>query len=180
MIVTKKDILLYVPNVLGYVRIVLSLLGLYYAVIFLHRFSSSDDIPLRAVATWIGACALDLVDGILARKFNQTSNFGVLLDIVADNVLRSCIWIAVIISATVMSATLVVDDDSLQQHLSADVILTIIVSALIICLEWSTLVATQVHAAIDGGVHWKNTREKGDPWLVRKYFANNFRNPVGM
>ena len=44
--------------------------------------------------------------------------------------------------------------------------------------KWVTLVITQLHAAQKDGKHWKEAR-RNDPWFVRVFFANNFRNPLG-
>ena len=139
-------IFLYLPNILCYVRVSLAFWGL-------HLASSQ---PVKAVLVWVVSCFLDLVDGILARLLHQTSSFGVVLDIAADNILRSCVWIAVVVANPAYSLPV----------------------ALVVNLEWFTMVATQVHAASNQS-HWKASREK-DPWIVRYFFSNNFRNPLGI
>lgn len=110
----------YIPNVLGYVRIMLALWGL----------SVSSSQPMVAVSFWIVSASLDLFDGILARALNQTSSLGVLLDIAADNILRAAMWIA---------AGSVSSSDQLS-----------VIACLIISLEWITMLATQLHAAQSG------------------------------
>jgi phosphatidylglycerophosphate synthase len=142
---SSLPILLYVPNILCYARIVLAFVGL--------QFASTR--PLTAVTIWIVSAALDLFDGPLARLLNQTSSFGVILDIAADNILRTCVWLAV---ASVNPSYLAV-------------------SCFVVCLEWTTMVATQVHAS-SHTTHWKEARQK-DPWFVQSFFADNFRNPLG-
>lgn len=142
----SPHVVLYVPNLLGYARILLSFAGLH--------FSPTD--PGLAVGIWIFSASLDLVDGILARALNQTSSFGILLDITADNVLRMTIWIAASVS-----------DPSY-----------LLTAGIVISLEWITMVSTQLHAAQSGN-HWKASRER-DPWLIQTIFANNFRTPLGM
>jgi phosphatidylglycerophosphate synthase len=77
-------VVLYVPNVLCYLRIILAYAGFFY--------STTD--PVLTVWIWIVSAFLDLFDGILARKLNQCSSLGILLDIAADNILRSNIWVA--------------------------------------------------------------------------------------
>ena len=59
----------YIPNILGYAQISLSFMAMYYA------FTS----PLLTVGLWILSSAFDAIDGILARKLNQCSNFGILV-----------------------------------------------------------------------------------------------------
>jgi len=137
---------LYIPNLLGYARIVSAFVGL--------QFAPSQ--PVIAVKIWILSALLDLLDGPTARMLNQTSSFGVVLDIAADNILRSCVWVA---AAAANPSYLAI-------------------SCFVLCLEWVTLVATQVHASSQHSQHWKEARQK-DPRFVQAFFANNFRNPLG-
>ena len=137
-------IALYVPNVLGYTRMILAFLGLAFV-----------DQPWTALSLWIAAALLDLVDGPLARLLSQTSQFGILLDVVADNVLRTCVWIAAA---------------SLDRSMGP-------LAAGCVCLEWTTMIATQLHA--QGGEHWKQARTQ-DPVWIQSFFASNFRNPLGI
>jgi len=148
----RLPVALYIPNLLGYARIALAFGGL--------RFAASD--PVWAVALWIGSAFLDLFDGILARALRQTSRLGVFLDIAADNILRTVVWVAAASAAA-----------SLDTHSSAQVA----VSCAVICLEWTTMVSTQVYAA-QNSQHWKEARGK-DPWIIQVFFNSNFRNPLG-
>lgn len=136
----------YIPNLLGYARILLSFVGLH--------FSSTN--PTLAAGIWIFSASLDLIDGILARALNQTSSLGILLDIIADNILRTSLWIAA----------------------SAADPFCRLVGCMIVSLEWITMISTQLHAS-QSGIHWKASREQ-DPWLIKKIFANNFRTPIGI
>ena len=133
---------LYIPNLMGYARIVLAFVGLY--------LSSSQ--PVAAIWIWLLSASLDLLDGIIARALNQTSSFGIFLDISADNILRTCVWIAA----------------SSQDNVK-------VVACFFISLEWFTMICTQLHS---GDAHWKSERH-ADPWFVRTCFQNNFRNPLG-
>lgn len=145
---SQLPVFLYIPNLLGYARILLAFYGMYL----------SHDLPVQAVLIFIVSASLDLFDGILARMLHQTSSFGVLLDIAADNILRTCGWIA---AASCPDATSV-----LQTFAAA-----------IVCLEWTTMLSTQLHAA-HSQQHWKEER-CNDPWLVRALYANGFKNPIG-
>jgi len=118
----------------------------------------SYDQPVRAVFIFVLSAILDLFDGILARALDQTSSFGVLLDVFADNILRTCGWFAA------------------ACHPEASSILRM-VAVTVVCLEWITMVSTQLHAA-HAQQHWKAERSN-DPWLVRALYANGFKNPIG-
>ncbi|EKX51831.1 hypothetical protein GUITHDRAFT_102442 [Guillardia theta CCMP2712] len=99
---------------------------------------------------------LDLVDGMLARRLGQTSKLGAILDILADNLGRSAVWA----KASGRSASV---------HAFA---------VFFISLEWVTLFATQMTSHLEGGRHWKQQTSE-EPWMVRAYFKNNFKNPLG-
>ncbi|TMW60211.1 hypothetical protein Poli38472_000253 [Pythium oligandrum] len=64
----------YVPNLIGYVRVVLSLYSLYVAL---------DDYK-TSVLCYALSFVCDYFDGFFARWFNQCSNFGAVLDMVTD------------------------------------------------------------------------------------------------
>lgn len=173
----RIPVALYVPNILGYIRIILALIGLGLAVVvedvdvdLVDDGANNGATNIAVLITWIVAAILDLFDGIIARKLNQTSQFGVLLDIISDNVLRTCTWIAVIISSI-----------SKQKSTSSLVtVITVLIATMIICLEWLTMVATQVHSSSNvGSINWKHARDN-DHWLIKQFFKNNFRNPLGM
>lgn len=163
---TTWPVALYVPNILGYLRILLSFYGL-----LLQRKR-----PHRALNVWIAAALLDLFDGIAARRLNQCSQFGILLDIVADNILRSIVWI------------------STMMHTRSEVDGIVCAGTVIICLEWITMVCTQSNQTNtqqkDESVHWKDVKRKSDetenknksppPFWVAAVFKNNFRTPPGI
>ena len=70
------SVYLFVPNLIGYARVACTLVFLYLARdrAFWHV----------ALASYIVSFALDLFDGMAARRFNQTSRFGAVLDMVTD------------------------------------------------------------------------------------------------
>lgn len=74
-------ILLYWPNIVGYIRIVL----LFAAWAVYHT-------PALFVPLYSLSVALDGVDGWLARRLGQTSRFGAWLDVVVDNMGRGMLW----------------------------------------------------------------------------------------
>lgn len=112
---------------------------------------------LAALLVFVADAALDLLDGYVARRLNQTSQLGAMLDIFADNVLRSCMWV----SSALLDARLALP------------------ALLCLSVEWATLLATHLVAQREDGRHWKMLRD-ADPWLVQYFFSNNFRNVLGM
>jgi CDP-diacylglycerol--inositol 3-phosphatidyltransferase len=140
---------LYVPNLIGYFRILFAFLGLQLA----------EASPPAAIVIWTISAILDSIDGWIARKLNQQSSLGTLVDIFADNTLRTCTWLA---AASLNSSP------------------CRLVAGALIVLEWSTFVCSQLHAA-ESGIHWKKRQESEDPWIVRQIFGqkNNFLTPLG-
>mmetsp|Transcript_39225 Transcript_39225/g.77117 ORF Transcript_39225/g.77117 Transcript_39225/m.77117 type:complete len:215 (-) Transcript_39225:235-879(-) len=67
-------ILLYIPNMVGYVRIFTMILSFYYCF----------DKPTYSFLLYGVSQGLDAVDGVAARYFNQTSRFGAVLDMLTD------------------------------------------------------------------------------------------------
>jgi CDP-diacylglycerol--inositol 3-phosphatidyltransferase len=140
----QLPVALYIPNLMGYTRVLLAFVGLYV----------SSSKPVTAIWIWLASASLDACDGIVARSLGQTSSLGILIDICADNILRSSVWMA--------AAT------------SRNDPMTTILACFFTSVEWTTMMATQLSADI----HWKHERHE-DPWLIRTCFRNNFRNPLG-
>jgi len=112
--------------------------------------------PVLAVFFWVVSAILDLFDGYFARKLDQCSSFGIVLDIAADNILRTVVWLAA----------------AIQEPASYS-----LAAAVLISLEWTTMVCTQLHAVLSES-HWKQSRGN-DPWFVKKVFSNNFKTLYG-
>ncbi|KAL7521551.1 hypothetical protein ACHAWX_006229 [Stephanocyclus meneghinianus] len=74
---TPSAILLYIPNLIGYLRILLTLTSLFLMICHPTLFRTAS---LLYVSSFVG----DLFDGMAARKFNQCSAFGGLMDMVTD------------------------------------------------------------------------------------------------
>ena len=74
---TPNDVLLYVPNLIGYGR-VLCTLGSFSLMMV------APDMWLLAILLYIASFVGDLFDGLLARKLDQTSEYGGMLDMVTD------------------------------------------------------------------------------------------------
>ena len=75
---TANDVLWFVPNLIGYLRVVMALAALTLMAI------SGDDYWFLAVLLYIGSFVGDLFDGWAARKLDQCSVMGGLLDMVTD------------------------------------------------------------------------------------------------
>lgn len=75
MAVNTDDRILTFPNFISVVRILL--IPVFVIVLFKQE-------NVLAFAIFVIACASDGVDGYIARRFNQTSNLGKLLDPIAD------------------------------------------------------------------------------------------------
>jgi CDP-alcohol phosphatidyltransferase len=191
----RLPVVLYVPNLLGYTRIGLALVGLQYAT---TASPTQPHSPVVAVAIWLVATSLDLVDGVAARALRQTSKFGSLLDIMADNILRTSIWIAAV-AASAAASNDAADKEkpawvtetltttrwgpwvSWTLPFFASVVNVPIGACVVICLEWMTMVSTQVPLFATNASeqqHWKTARQK-DPWIVQAFFCHNFCNVWG-
>lgn len=72
--VTPKQVFLYVPNLIGYSRVLFALLSLFYM-----RWH-----PKYCTFLYCVSCLLDALDGAAARRLKQTSQFGAILDMVTD------------------------------------------------------------------------------------------------
>jgi CDP-diacylglycerol--inositol 3-phosphatidyltransferase len=74
---------LYVPNIIGYVRIALNFIALRYAVSDYSAF----------LACYALSALLDAADGFAARALNQSSMFGGVLDMVTDRTATACLCV---------------------------------------------------------------------------------------
>ena len=208
----RIPVVFYLPNLLGYARIALAFVGLHCAIVSLPstfvsdtKDSSVDAVPSPGLCLliWILSAFLDLFDGLAARRLNQCSRFGVILDILADNILRTVTWIATAIIA-LLSAVFEMESnidagEKSKQTITLKSAATVFVACSIICLEWATMLCTQLKTAEDGN-HWKSqngfihhvsstcSNGKGQamsahaepPALVSEIFRNNFRSPLGV
>ncbi|KAK2071233.1 hypothetical protein P8C59_005673 [Phyllachora maydis] len=80
---SRENIFLFVPNVIGYTRIVLAVASLYYMP--LH--------PRTCTLLYSVSCLLDALDGYAARLFAQATRFGAVLDMVTDRCTTTCLLV---------------------------------------------------------------------------------------
>jgi len=77
----SENVFLFVPNLIGYTRVLLAGLSLHF--MSYH--------PKYCTLLYVVSCLLDAVDGQAARALNQTSKFGAVLDMVTDRCTTSCL-----------------------------------------------------------------------------------------
>ncbi|KAF8321680.1 hypothetical protein DL93DRAFT_2072496 [Clavulina sp. PMI_390] len=77
----EENVYLFVPNLIGYTRIILAALSLHYMATH----------PKYCTLLYGVSCLLDAVDGYAARRFKQESEFGAVLDMVTDRCTTSCL-----------------------------------------------------------------------------------------
>lgn len=76
-----ENVFLFVPNLIGYLRVLTAAASLYYMPIH----------PKACTVLYFVSCILDAVDGQAARALNQTSKFGAVLDMVTDRCATACL-----------------------------------------------------------------------------------------
>jgi CDP-diacylglycerol--inositol 3-phosphatidyltransferase len=69
-----ENIFLFVPNLIGYIRIILTLVSFYYM---------PTEYGIACFCYIVGGL-LDAVDGHAARYFNQSTKYGAMLDQLTD------------------------------------------------------------------------------------------------
>ncbi len=79
-----------IPNLLGYLRILLLPVFL-----FLYYYAETLEDYIVAFAVLVISMLTDAFDGMIARKFNQVTDFGKALDPVADKLTQGALAIAV-------------------------------------------------------------------------------------
>ncbi|KDR81535.1 hypothetical protein GALMADRAFT_89576 [Galerina marginata CBS 339.88] len=77
----SENVFLFVPNLIGYTRVIMAGLSLHY--MSYH--------PIYCTLLYGFSCLLDAVDGQAARALKQTSKFGAVLDMVTDRCTTSCL-----------------------------------------------------------------------------------------
>ena len=80
---TNENIFLFAPNLIGYLRVVLAIGSLYFMP--LH--------PRRCSFLYSVSCLLDALDGFAARKFQQSTRFGAVLDMITDRCTTTCLLV---------------------------------------------------------------------------------------
>lgn len=79
----KENVFLFIPNLIGYARIVLAILSFY--------FMPTDYIV--AANMYLLSGLLDAFDGHAARYFNQSTKFGAMLDMLTDRCVTTALLV---------------------------------------------------------------------------------------
>ncbi|KAI4527510.1 CDP-diacylglycerol--inositol 3-phosphatidyltransferase [Schizophyllum commune Tattone D] len=77
----EENVFLFVPNLIGYTRVIL-------AAVSLHYMSYH---PKYSTVAYVVSALLDAFDGMAARAMGQSSKFGAVLDMVTDRCATSCL-----------------------------------------------------------------------------------------
>jgi len=143
---TPENVLLYIPNLIGYLRVVLTMTALALMICSPSHWQAAI---LCYVASFVG----DLFDGMAARRFNQCSTFGGLLDMVTDRCSTAGLLCV------------------LSREYSEEPLFVLLFTMLIIldisshwCQMYSTISLKQHHKSADGN--------KGRFFLVRWYYLS--------
>nr|XP_057905527.1 CDP-diacylglycerol--inositol 3-phosphatidyltransferase [Doryrhamphus excisus] len=80
---TQENIFLFVPNLIGYARIILALLA----------FFLMPCCPWSACSCYLLSALLDAFDGHAARALNQSTRFGAMLDMLTDRCATMCLLV---------------------------------------------------------------------------------------
>lgn len=76
MATTPTQVLLFIPNLIGYARVIFLLISL----------PLMQSHPWQAIACYLTSALLDAFDGMAARAYNQESSLGAMLDMLTDRV----------------------------------------------------------------------------------------------
>ncbi|KAH7518408.1 hypothetical protein FEM48_Zijuj09G0168400 [Ziziphus jujuba var. spinosa] len=79
----KLAVYLYIPNIIGYIRVLMNI------VAFAQCFSNKKLFSILYFVSFV----CDGIDGWCARKFNQVSTFGAVLDMITDRISTACLLV---------------------------------------------------------------------------------------
>lgn len=149
-VVTANEVLVYVPNLIGYSRVVGAVGS------FLLMICRPDKWSL-AIALYISNFVGDLVDGWVARRLDQCSSFGGVLDMVTDR----CSTAGLLY---VLAGEFAAKDAELALPLYRISFLMLMI--LDISSHW-----VQMHSTLAVGAHHKSAEgNKGKNFLVRWFY----------
>ena len=94
MEVKQNEKIMTIPNILSFVRIIL------VPIFLVSYFKFESQGALIATIILIVSAFTDVIDGFIARKFNMISNFGKMLDPIADKLTQASVVVAISIKHT--------------------------------------------------------------------------------
>ncbi|BAT91032.1 hypothetical protein VIGAN_06233400 [Vigna angularis var. angularis] len=135
---SKLSVYLYIPNIIGYIRVLL------------NCFAFSQCLTNKALFAFLYFLSFvcDAVDGWCARKFNQVSTFGAVLDMVTDRISTACLLVV------------------LSQLYQPGLIFLSLLS-LDIASHWLQMYST----FLTGKASHKDVKDSSN-WLFRAYYGN--------
>jgi cardiolipin synthase len=90
-----------IPNILTYIRMLSIPVYMYFTIAkssyILRSAEFPGGFPLIGLIIMVVAAATDVFDGMIARKFNQTSDLGTLLDPLADKLMHTMAALSLVI-----------------------------------------------------------------------------------
>lgn len=90
-----------IPNILTYIRILAIPVYMYFTIAksayVLHTDAFPQGFPLIGLIIMAVAASTDVFDGMIARKFNQGSDLGILLDPLADKLMHTMAVLSLVI-----------------------------------------------------------------------------------
>ncbi|XP_057456538.1 CDP-diacylglycerol--inositol 3-phosphatidyltransferase 1-like [Lotus japonicus] len=135
---SKISVYLYIPNIIGYIRVILNCVAFYLCF--------TNKILFSILYFFSFVC--DAVDGWCARKFNQVSTFGAVLDMITDRISTACLLV-------VLS----------QVYKPGLIFLSLL--ALDIASHWLQMYST----FLAGKASHKDVKDSSN-WLFRAYYGN--------
>ncbi|RUS16907.1 CDP-alcohol phosphatidyltransferase-domain-containing protein [Endogone sp. FLAS-F59071] len=152
-----ENVFLFVPNIIGYSRILLAGISLYYM----------PKHPIVCVTLYGISCILDAVDGNAARALNQCSKFGAVLDMMHNDLspLLSVLRVPRL-RHFVSVPHLTRHQQSLHAHVQCFEAARVLQFTLIPCLDTSSTL-------MEGAESHKQIKKGSNPFL-RAYYTNNW------
>ncbi|MDR2266059.1 MAG: CDP-alcohol phosphatidyltransferase family protein [Christensenellaceae bacterium] len=97
-----KSQLFLAPNIVTYIRVLLTPLVFYFSVANNTYLLKSDEFPngfpVLALVALLVTSATDVLDGFLARKLNMTSDWGKMIDPVADKLMHTVAALGLVVA----------------------------------------------------------------------------------
>ncbi|KAL2850638.1 CDP-alcohol phosphatidyltransferase-domain-containing protein [Aspergillus pseudoustus] len=136
----QENIFLFVPNLIGYTRIIFAVGSLYYMPYH----------PRTCSLLYSISCLLDALDGAAARRLDQSTRFGAVLDMVTDRCTTTCLLVFLASAFPRWS----------------------IVFQTLISLDYSSHYIHMYATLIRGDRRSHKEVDDGWPWALRIYYAN--------
>ncbi|KAL9243831.1 hypothetical protein vseg_017673 [Gypsophila vaccaria] len=133
-----STIYLYVPNIIGYIRVLMNCVA--FAICYSHK-------GIFAVLYFV-SFVCDGIDGWFARKLNQVSTLGAVLDMVTDRISTACLLV-------------------LLSQIYRPGLIFLSLLALDIASHWFQMYST----FLSGKVSHKDVKDSSS-WLFRAYYGN--------